>query len=376
MIQFTGKTSDFLKIGVSAAARGDIEAVREILRARPKWIHRIGSHGRTMLWEAAHRGKFEMVKYLVRRKADINAFGTHYTPYFVDISCYCIARHKRHNDVADYLLKKGASQNIHTAAFLGDLPAVKKFLRSSPKRIDACHPQVEVLPAGDPRGDFLPFPSDWATPLVYALRGGPLETVEYLISKKARIRGLEEKLFIAAGDDAAKIRLLIDSGANKKALPDILEDEGPLAEIAKHCGQKMSTSTASEELVYLCRGDRGGNPEEVRKLIKLGANVNHQDHKGKTALHRAAKAGFRTTMEVLVEHEAELESRDLKGETPVFEAVRSTIRSWDKQRAALRYLIQIGANLEHRNAAGQTAREVAQQLKSDISAKIVRTLRS
>ena len=85
-IAFPGKASDFLKIGVAAAARGDIEAVREILKSRPKWIHRVGSHGRTMLWEAAHKGRLEMVRYLVRRKADINACGTHYTPYFVEVS--------------------------------------------------------------------------------------------------------------------------------------------------------------------------------------------------------------------------------------------------------------------------------------------------
>ena len=113
-IHFTGKTSDFLKIGVAAAARGDLDAVKAILKAKPNWLHRIGSHGRTMLWEASHRGRLEMVKYLVRRKADIDACGSHYTPYFVEVSCYCIARFKAHQDVADFLLAKGAKLDIHT----------------------------------------------------------------------------------------------------------------------------------------------------------------------------------------------------------------------------------------------------------------------
>lgn len=47
-----------------------------------------------MLWEAAWRGKLEMVKYLAERGADIDARGTHYTPYFVEVSCYCIVRHR------------------------------------------------------------------------------------------------------------------------------------------------------------------------------------------------------------------------------------------------------------------------------------------
>ena len=61
-IKFPGKASDFLKVTTAAAARG----------------------------------------------ADINACGTHYTPYFVEVSCYCIARYKKREDVADFLLARGA----------------------------------------------------------------------------------------------------------------------------------------------------------------------------------------------------------------------------------------------------------------------------
>ena len=61
-----------------------------------------------MLWEAAHRGKLAMVEYLAARGADINGCGTHYTPYFVEVSCYCIARYKKRDDVADFLLARGA----------------------------------------------------------------------------------------------------------------------------------------------------------------------------------------------------------------------------------------------------------------------------
>ena len=84
-----------------------------------------------MLWEASHRGKLEMVKYLVRRKADINACGSHYTPYFVDVSCYCIARFKKRDEVADFLLSKGATIGIHTAAYLGDHEEVRRPRRST-----------------------------------------------------------------------------------------------------------------------------------------------------------------------------------------------------------------------------------------------------
>ena len=64
-IQFPGKASNFLKIGVAAAARGDVEAVHAIIDERPRWLTRVGPHGRTMLWEASHRGRLGMVEYLV-----------------------------------------------------------------------------------------------------------------------------------------------------------------------------------------------------------------------------------------------------------------------------------------------------------------------
>lgn len=86
-IVLPGKISDFMKIGVAAAGRGDVKAVGDILEQRPEWITRGGAHGRTMLWEAARRGKIEMVKYLAERGADIDDRGTHYTPYFVEVTC-------------------------------------------------------------------------------------------------------------------------------------------------------------------------------------------------------------------------------------------------------------------------------------------------
>ena len=69
-LRFRGIASDFLKIGVAAAARGDVEAVRAIIGERPGWLSRVGPHGRTMLWEASHRGRLGMVEYLVNRRGE------------------------------------------------------------------------------------------------------------------------------------------------------------------------------------------------------------------------------------------------------------------------------------------------------------------
>ena len=132
MSLLTGKASDFLKIGVVAAGRGDMDTVRAVLAERPDWIARTGSRGRTMLWEAAYRGRASMVEYLLDRGADIDARGCHFTPFLVHISPYCAARFKRHDDVADRLLQRGARLDVYAAAYLGQLERVREYLDSEP----------------------------------------------------------------------------------------------------------------------------------------------------------------------------------------------------------------------------------------------------
>ena len=92
--QLTGKQSDFLKVVVASAGRGDLDAVKHFLNYKPEWLHTIGSHGRTMLWEAAYRGKLEIVKYLVEQGANFNLPGCHLSQHDLEITPYCVARHE------------------------------------------------------------------------------------------------------------------------------------------------------------------------------------------------------------------------------------------------------------------------------------------
>ena len=101
----TGQPNDLLKVVLPAASRGDLEAVKAILRSKRDWVFAIGPHNRTMLWEAARKGRLDVVKYLLKRGADINAAGCYYSDHFVDISCVCVARYHGHPEVADHLVE-------------------------------------------------------------------------------------------------------------------------------------------------------------------------------------------------------------------------------------------------------------------------------
>ena len=366
-IKFPGKASDFLKVATAAAARGDLTAVDSILDARPQWLSRTGSHGQTMLWEAAHRGKLAMVEYLAARGADINACGTHYTPYFVEVSCYCIARYKKRDDVADFLLAQGAKTDLHTMAFLGDRQGAEDWLKRQPKSLYEGHPQHTMGAMEESGLDFYLAPAPWATPLCYALRGGDAETVELLIGQGAKIKGYEDDLFIDANNDLDKIRHLLEHGADPGKLPPIPPDAGELFALASSYGAKTpDTDTYSAELVYLCRGDRGGNPAEVKRLLGLGADIDFQDNKGKTALHRAAKAGFVKTIGTLLDYGACADIADTNGETALFEVVHSTIKNDEKRKSAAHLLLKAGADPLRAARKGKTPLSAAKSAKGPV----------
>lgn len=359
MLQFTGNASDFLKIGVKAAERGQLELVKEILKQKPKWLHKVGSHGRTMLWEACHKGRLAVVQYLVEQGANIHACGSHYTPYFVEISCLAIALHKKRMPVAEYLGAKGAFLDIHNAAFLGQIDLVRQLLEESPNRLNLGYPQHIMAPKNEEDIDFTPEDTPWATPLCYALRGRDVATVNYLIEEGAVIHPFSKQLFISADDEPAMVQLLLENGADPALAPRALPDNEELFQVVSAHGVPLpSQEELSAHLVYLCRGDNGGNVDEVLRLLQHGADINYQDKKGKTALHRAAKAGFVHTIQVLLEQAADLERQDLTGETPIFEPIRSTIKDQNKRRHGVALLLEAGADPSHQNDKGDTVLDV------------------
>lgn len=376
MISFIGNAGDFLKIGVKAAERGQLEAVKEILAKRPSWVSKVGSHGRTMLWGACHKGRLAVVKYLVQQGADIQACGGHYTPYFVELSCLAIALHKQHHAVAEWLKEHGARLDIHQAAFLGQIELVRQLLSQSPQHLDLGHPQHIMAPKQVKGMDFMPAAAPWATPLCYALRGGDLTTVKFLLQAGATVEPHSKKLFIAADDQPVLDQLLLEHGADAQHAPKALPGDAMYPVVSAFAVAPPSSAALSAELVYLCRGDRGGQVEEVERLLQHGADINFQDHKGKAALHRAAKAGFILTIAFLLKNGANVELEDRAGETPIFEPVRSTIKDQRKRIKALELLLEAGANRNHRNKKGDRVIDVLRRSRDSRKEGLIKVLRA
>ena len=381
-IQLTGKQSDFLKIVAAAAGRGDLEAVRQLVDDNPEWIHTVGSHGRTMLWEAAYRGKLEVVRFLLARGADINLPGCYHIKHRLEITPYCVARYEGRDLVAEYLLAHGATIDIHTAAYLGDYDTVRSHLDNDERLVNSGSLQTVMLPAGAPVS-FEYQETAWATPLCYAIMGGNRAIVELLISRGATIKPHSERLldYAVSLGRVENVTLLLENGADASKAPRLLDDNSEMSVLLKTYGVAPADINAKNHmgwplLVIACRGDKGEHPLDIQRLLKLGADINVRNHKGKTALHYAAKAGFLKVIELLIENGATLDAPDKDGETPVFDAIRSTIKDGEKQRASLEALLVKGANPNVKNRKGLTPLKAAQRMRRPDSAKVVALLRA
>lgn len=355
----TDKASDFLKIGVAAAGRGDLDTLRAVLAERPDWLRRVGSHGRTMLWEAAYRGRLETVAYLLDQGADVDAWGCHFTPLLVDVSPYCAARFKGHDAVAALLLEHGVQVDFHSAIFLGDEQQVRQALDAAPSLATLEKPQHDAAVG--------------ATALHYAVSPGHARLVALLLERGADPRPYSDWLlrFCIWRRRADLLEMLIDAGLDAaaaepprsgiadRAIADLLQARG-LAHGVDHA------EGGWPPIVFQCRGDRGGNVQRVRDLLDAGADVNVRNSKGQSALHCAAKAGFVDIVALLLERGAEVDAVDSKGETPLATALRSTVK--DKQRllAVAQMLLAAGADANRSDASGRSPKSIARRKRDRV----------
>ena len=304
------------------ARRGDVAGLGAALAQAPDLLR--PTYAAAIMQAAALAGRAEIVRMLLD-----NGTGPDH-PFYLPVAVtgqaferviyvtpLCAARFKRRAAVESLLLAAGASEDIFTAAFLGDLTSLARMLAADPGLGQATDPAVDVLDI---------------TPVEHAVAGGHAGALRLILDHIAHplpvsVRALRGA---AAQGSLAMAELLLAHGADATRIGVgrwVLHPE--LAPLLASRGATIDSS--GSWIGAACTGNQGrkDDPDYVRALLRHGARATDRrsgDYlKGATgvralnatALHYAAKAGFLQTIEVLLESGADPVARDSRGRTPL-----------------------------------------------------------
>jgi hemoglobin len=325
------------------AHRGDAAGLDAALAQAPDLLH--PSFAAAIMQAAALAGRVEVVRLLLDR--GVGADRPFYLPVGVTglafervifVTPLCSARMKRRSVVESLLMAAGASEDVFTSAFLGDLASLARMLTADPGLAQATDPAVDVLDI---------------TPVEHAVAGGQAAALRLILDHVAHpLPGGVRALRGAAAQGSLEMaELLLAHGADATRIGVgrwVLHPE--LAPLLASRGAAIDSS--GSWIGASCTGNQGrkDDPEYVRALLRHGARATDRRTVAPesatgvralnaTALHYAARAGFLRTIELLLHHGADPDARDSHGRTPL---------DWLEQaapsvsRAAVRNLIAPG----------------------------------
>jgi uncharacterized protein len=280
-IHFPKTTGGFTAL-LFAAQQGDLDSARELIAAGADVNEATAEDGSALVIASAS-GREKLALFLLDKGADPNAAdGWGVTPlhYALHEGMLTISSYKpeptdkfgweRHNlpDLAKALLAKGADPNA---------------------RIKYDFPPYDYAPVSRSNGNNLPQMSYvGATPFVFA----------------------------AATADLTMMRMLVEGRANAKVTTK--EGTSALMVAAGLAHEGGGAGFGGQVGADLRRGDLEGQVlAAVKMAVDLGADVNAVNEKGQTALHGAVYMGYPEVIKYLASKGADLNAKDMYGQTPV-----------------------------------------------------------
>ena len=281
-------------------------------------------HGNTALHCAASEGHLETSRLLLERGADINSQNDKgLTPLqqasrgmqkgYRDIMCFLLD-HGANGDARD----KHGNTALHFAASEGHLETSRLLLERG----------ADINSQND----------EGLTPLQQASRGmqkGYLDIMHFWLDHGANWNSRDNHGNTALHFAASKCcleaaHILLERGADVNSQND--EGLTPLQQAS--------------------RGMRKGCLDIMCFLLDNGANEDARDKHGNTALHFAASEGHLETSRLLLEREADINSQNDEGLTPLQQASRGMRKGY---LDIMRFLLDHGANEDARDNCGNTA---------------------
>ncbi len=329
--------------------------------------------GLITLYEAAKRGRLDIIKYFFKNKSEQGITNTflsshllHYAAYYGYLSLveYLIGQN------ADLETKNNLGNTpLHTAVLGEQLEAVKYLIKKGAhlKAINNLGQTPFQIAASkeDPHmvQYFVEQQNEAVGNLMDAIRNNYLGIVKYLIeSEKADLQTRDQHYkdnIIHHATIHAKLNLiqyLIHNGFD--IFPKLDFTLTPLhtaviyhrLEIVKYYLAQKAPLEAKEHLgntpLYLAAGNY--DLDILKCLVENGAQLNIKNNEGDTPLHHAILANDLDTLEYLVEKGAYLNTKNNRGNTPLHVAAKND------HLLLVQYLLNKGANLVAKNNRGTT----------------------
>ncbi len=247
--------------------------------------------GFTPLLFAARNGDATVARRLLDAGADVNDTAPD------GASVLVVAAHSGHGELVLTLLERGANPNasgagytaLHAAVLTGDLAVVEALLA----RGASANAQVTLATKVTRNGQVLMIGEHLlgATPLALAAKF------------------TEPHIMRALAEAGADVRLPLKNGWTPLM---VAAGAGWRYAVWDRRERTLHKTPAFQAQMY----DEAGTLDTVRFLLDRGAYVNAVDEDGNTALHYVVDKGFDGVVELLVEHGADLDIANRRGQTP------------------------------------------------------------
>lgn len=327
----------------TAAENGDLELVKKLISENPKLVDAPDREGKTPLHYAAAKGNLEVVEFLVKNGANVNARNSSgITPLY-------LAKGFGKKAVAEFLEKHGGAAEV-----VKPKPAVKPST-SSPQ-IARAGAVAAVKPA--------------VIPAIEAVKANNLEQLQQIVKLDGEAVRARDSLQFTPLHWASELgylkiaEYLIESGADVNAKTEngwtplhqsVIKFQTNIARLLIAKKADVNAQTTAKVTPLMLASGIAYNFEIAKMLVDAGADVNLKDQFGNTALSFAASIPDEFKVcEMLIKAGAQVNARDsITGFTPLHHAAAR-----DNAKLAL-LLIKSGADVNALTTENDTPLVVA-----------------